>query len=350
MIRRWLISSLLMLLLVGVVPAELSAQDGSGQSAEMPDVAEAAVTVDNVSADEIRIGDPLAVELSIRAPLGAEIIDVVADTASDVEIIRSALVDDSTSTLRWAVELAVFRPGTHRIRAFEVVYLDTAGARQTLRSSSLEVQVLRTLPDDAELVLHEPGEPRSVFTRNWTPVYAGIAVGVGLLLGLLALIWRQRKREREEPTIEVEPPRPAHLVALEALQALETSGWLESGRHLDYHMRLSEVLREYVGSIFAFMALEMTTTEIMSALRERAEEAGPYKAELERVLRDMDMVKFAKFEPPIERSRLLLEQVRAFVERVTEERKPVESDVPEPPSDTGLPDVPDDLPTDGGRR
>ena len=130
-----------------------------------------------------------------------------------------------------------------------------------------------------------PGELRSIYTQNRAPLYASAVIGLGVLIGLIAVFWRRRKVDRGRDGAGRAPPQPAHVVALEALDALERSGFLESGRHLDYHMRLSEILREFVGRRYEINAMEMTTTEIKRAFDRRGlDKNGGVRADIESLL------------------------------------------------------------------
>ena len=78
-------------------------------------------------------------------------------------------------------------------------------------------------------------------------------------------------------------------------------------------MRLSEILRAYLGARFGFAALEATTSEIALALAVRPDEVGEWRHEILRVLRYMDLVKFAKHTAAREESEALLSATRQLV-------------------------------------
>ncbi|NLE65679.1 MAG: hypothetical protein GX606_07185 [Elusimicrobia bacterium] len=104
-------------------------------------------------------------------------------------------------------------------------------------------------------------------------------------------------------------------IAMEALEALEPRvGLLRSSEDVKaYYSRLSEVLREYIGSRFGVRAPEMTTDEFMAVARSSAFLSAGQKVEIGRFLEACDRVKFAKYLPEGAEAIEGLRMIRAFV-------------------------------------
>ena len=83
------------------------------------------------------------------------------------------------------------------------------------------------------------------------------------------------------------PALPPHINALNRIDSLLSSGIPDRYGRRGFCFTLSEILREYMGNIRNFNALEMTTHEISGAAREKAD------LELLKILKKMDLVKFA---------------------------------------------------------
>jgi hypothetical protein len=133
--------------------------------------------------------------------------------------------------------------------------------------------------------------------RDWKAVVlvAGIVALVLLLAGLGFYYWRKRQGKSLLPE-KKEPARPAHEIALAALQKLRESDLLATGKIKTYYIELSEIVRRYIEGRYFVPALELTTGELMDNLKTVALEADG-KERLRDLLESSDLVKFAKYEP-----------------------------------------------------
>jgi hypothetical protein len=110
------------------------------------------------------------------------------------------------------------------------------------------------------------------------------------------------------------PPRPAWIVAVEALDAIARSDLLSRGATKEYYDAISDVVRRYLGGTRGFDALEMTTEEVLRHMR-KSPLHGVAPAEIEHLLRECDLVKFARYVPSHEESDKILESAYAIVRR-----------------------------------
>lgn len=138
-------------------------------------------------------------------------------------------------------------------------------------------------------------------------VVAGVLVGVALGIGLFVLIRRRRRRAKPLP-----PPRPAHEIALEKLSAIRAANYLERGELKPFYFGVSEAIREYLGNRYGFDSLELTTTELMDDMRP-VEMVGIGHSELEIFLSDCDLVKFARYIPPLQDAQRIVAQAEHIV-------------------------------------
>lgn len=115
------------------------------------------------------------------------------------------------------------------------------------------------------------------------------------------------------------PPQPPHVVAITALEALHHQKLWQNNKHKLYYSLLTEILRIYIDARWGVSAMEMTSDEIIAAMRgvDLPEKA---RMDLTDILRDADLVKFAKFAPEAEQNENDYQKAYYFVE----ETKPVE--------------------------
>ena len=166
--------------------------------------------------------------------------------------------------------------------------------------------------------------------------YVGIGLGILAFLAgvLLLLMWYLGKRgKRITDLFKPAPPLPPHIVALDALENLRGERLWQSGEYKLYYSVLSDILRTYLAGRFEVGAMEMTTDEILISLRDIDIEQKQ-KMALLAVLRDADLVKFAKATPEAEENEAAFEKAHAFVES-TKPIEKVEEDEDEPTKNRG---------------
>ncbi len=121
--------------------------------------------------------------------------------------------------------------------------------------------------------------------------------GIALLIGIF-LLWKILKNRPQVAIISKPPPnRPAHLIALDALDQLKKEKLWQQNRFKDYHSKLSDILRIYLDNRFHIDAMELTTDEIFQKLKFVDELKEEQKNQLKFMLELADLVKFAKAEP-----------------------------------------------------
>lgn len=128
--------------------------------------------------------------------------------------------------------------------------------------------------------------------------FLAIMVGVILLFIGLIMAWRKWVRAAGPPIPEAEEiQRPAHEVALQKIDLLETQQLLQKGEEKEYQSQLTYILREYIEGRFNIHALEQTTDQILRQLT-LLDLSADQVTVLKELLPVADLVKFAKATPP----------------------------------------------------
>ncbi|MBV71398.1 MAG: hypothetical protein CMH52_08605 [Myxococcales bacterium] len=148
---------------------------------------------------------------------------------------------------------------------------------------------------------------------NW-PLLITLLVLVGGAVFTLLGIWLNRwlKARQTEPAPWVDP-RPAHIIAYEALDLLRSERLPDKDLFEDYYVRISEIIRAYLKKRYGINGLEMTSEEIRTwAARTRL---GP---DPERALTDFlyetDIVKFANVKPNMVEIEIITKQAHGLIE------------------------------------
>lgn len=154
--------------------------------------------------------------------------------------------------------------------------------------------------------------PYRVF--NW-PLFIALCVlgGVGLGVGVGVLVKRYLDGRRVEPGPPVDP-RPAHVIAFDELNALIDEKLPEEGRVGEYYVRLSEIIRRYLGRRYDIDAPEMTSDQIRvwTTLNPDSMDTQA-RLGLDDFLATTDLVKFADFSPGASEIETVTRQARGLI-------------------------------------
>ncbi len=280
-----------------------------------------------VSADKVRLGEPFTYTVSVvhspderwelRTPadLGAFGLRSSGRQRADGKA-------ESTTTFR--LELALFELGEHELPplVFDVV---GGGPPRTASVAGTRVEGLSSLPPDAaqngaQLMDIKPNA--DVPVRSWRLLWLLLALAAAIALVLLV----RRSLANRRARLPLAPPRPLPERTREALEALRGEGLLGRGLVREYHFRLSEIVRGYLGERFAFEALECTSGELLREM-ERLDPPGVQPPELQRFVDQCDVAKFARAEISLSASEWALGYAFTLVDATTPPPSPVPVDV-----------------------
>lgn len=261
-------------------------------------------------------GEPLSMECIVDAP-----VDTVA-------------VEGRRQRLRKRYEMAAFDEGIYSLGRPQVLYADKNIVDTLYAPDSLRVVVATFQIDSTSHAIFDM-KPQKTLRFRFGEVSGylswALAVAVVLALVVFALVkYLEKRGKRISDLWRPAPPLPPHIVAITALEQLHNQKLWQNNRHKLYYSALSDILRTYLAGAFGVGAMEMTTDEIVEAIRDID---LPQKSamDLVAVLRDADLVKFAKAMPEAEENESAYNKAYYFVE----ETKPVEES-PETDAD-GLP-------------
>jgi hypothetical protein len=255
---------------------------------------------------EPTIGDPLTLELTVRAEPGVEILMPEFGDALDrfaiVDFVPSeSLADDGGTLARQRYTLQPSRSGPQSIPPLLVEFVDRRPGRDPapegedayeLQTERLEFEVASVLRADASLESRPPRgalPPLAPPAAPWWPW--ALAAGGGLALAapfvartLLAARARQRRRS-------------AYDVARAELDALLYGPRPDADGMDTFYVRLSGVVRRYLEDRFGLRSPELTTEEFLDELSRSPELVRDHRTLLSSFLRGADLVKFAHHVP-----------------------------------------------------
>lgn len=263
----------------------------------------------------IEAGETVELTLALTHPAGADVVFPEAFEPARWSLIDAAQTPgasgEGTSTSTWVLTFGVYRPGATTLEPFDVT-IRADGRSAVLTTEPVDVKVVSVLADLDTPPEFKPARPAvPVWVEDYTLAWLGGGFGLFALLGLLA-IWAQRRKAMVPPPPA--PPRKPHEIALEKLAALAADDLVERGEYMEFWVRLSETVREYLGRTYNFPPTELTTTEVLDNLLDVSWPSGLDLTDIRRFLRRCDEVKFGGVVPTVAESSEMLRKGFTFVE------------------------------------
>jgi hypothetical protein len=245
--------------------------------------------------DKVRLGEAFTLTIEVRdssevryeLPAGFSL----GKDFDVVKLVPTRIVKDAETTTRFEVQVLLFDLGD---KTMGDIVLKASGPRGTgvLSIPGPKIVGVGELKDDDKAELHDILPPVEVLVPRYTALWViGISV-VTTLLALLFLRWLAQRPRRVK--IVTAPPRaPAWERAMAALDTLQREDLPGKSRPKEFFFRLSEILRDYLGERFGFLAPDMTTEELLASLT-RLSTPGLDFRRFEAWCHEGDLVKFAR--------------------------------------------------------
>lgn len=273
--------------------------------------------------DSISIGDHFTLELTITKDIVQQIgfpqfennklseqIEILAE--SPLDTIKQ---DGRQVELRKKYVMTTFDEGVHAIGRFPVLWVDK-NIVDTLHSVDSLSLLVTTFPvDTTTQTIYDIKPPvKAPFHPDEIIIYflAYFFVVRPIAIAIAAFLLFRRKR-RMAIAGKLGPKEPAHVVAIRSLEILHNQKLWQNNKHKFYYTRLTDILRQYIEGRYDIGAMEMTSDEIMQALSQAGIEKK-YYSDLNDVLRDADLVKFAKYVPEAEANEKAYYDAYFFIE------------------------------------
>ncbi|MBQ1939838.1 MAG: hypothetical protein II362_06465, partial [Alistipes sp.] len=219
--------------------------------------------------------------------------------------------------------LAAFQEGLINMGAAGVVYADKNIVDTLYAADSVYLKVATFQIDSTSQSIFDL-KPQQNLPFKVAEIKSYLLWGLLALVVLVALLvaldrYLKARGRRLGDLFKPAPPQPPHVIAIAALEALHHQKLWQNNKHKLYYSLLTEILRTYIDGRWGVSAMEMTSDEIIAAMRS-VELPDKARMDLTAILRDADLVKFAKFAPEAEQNENDYQKAYYFVE----ETKPVE--------------------------
>ncbi len=269
----------------------------------------------------------LNVKLVKAANINGKLLVPIDTIAEKVEI-AGALDPDTTDLgngiqeIKQKIILQSFDSGLYTLNP--VIFITETGDtvisnRSVLKVNPVNVDTLSNIHDYADV---QKGETRFFdFLPDFITDYGiWIMIAVLVIIACIIVYFKYIKKGRI-PLIPQKKLEPPYEQAIKRLNALRSRQLCEQGQEKEFYTALTDILRDYIDRRFNINAMEMTSTQILSALEQNETTRMP-KRHMQQLLEIADFVKFAKVRPMPDDNVKAFQNALQFVE----DTKPVPVD------------------------
>lgn len=166
-------------------------------------------------------------------------------------------------------------------------------------TDSIALEVTNVKVDTLKQKMYDIKTVQSIDTSsNWWVYLLLFVIFVWLAFGIFWFLKNRKKPQKEEEIVYTSPIEKATSL----LQSLEKKELWQKGEVKIYYSELTDIVRNYIEEEIQIPAMESTTSELVLSLKNVAKQkklklSQETLSNLEKVLKQADLVKFAKVKP-----------------------------------------------------
>jgi flagellar basal body-associated protein FliL len=246
-----------------------------------------------------KIGAQFNLTLKTNVDTLSKVVFPTSKNFGKMEVIRSYVIDTIKLGDRYELikkyGVTQFDSGKYVIPSLKVLINNKAFATDSVlvEVSNVKVDTLKQKLFDIKPIVEVPYQ----LSYFWQYVLI-----ILLILGIGALIYWLIKKYQKKKVEEVEELKSPIERATILLKTLEKKELWQKGAVKEYYSELTDIARNYIEEAIEIPAMESTTSELILALRaasikKKMTLSAEILENLERVLKQADLVKFAKSKP-----------------------------------------------------
>ncbi|MEI6311313.1 MAG: BatD family protein [Bacteroidota bacterium] len=207
--------------------------------------------------------------------------------------------------------LIQFDAGRYEFAPLPILYKNTAGNIDTLHTNPFTIQI-STIPVDT---LKEIKPAKAYYIppyqfKEFLPIIISIIL-ISLVIAAIIYWWMKYKKK----SIPQEPITAESIYenTIKQLNLLKSQKLWTINQTKEHHLKLSELIRNYIEYRYGMLALESTTDELITAMNSEKSISKEVLHILNELLKHCDLVKFAKWKPTEEAIEENLSQAFQFM-------------------------------------
>lgn len=267
-----------------------------------------------INTDSVTVGQRLEVKYRVDYPDTLERLPLTGLDPGNCRLLNISWLDNRTETGRSEtaeISLMTLDLESAEFPGATLRFLSPAGDTLSVTADGVSVPVRALAAAPAGTA---PGENLKPLKEPWqAPAdyrWIYLAAAALLLAAVLGYLWWRRRKRRVVPPAP-KPVLPPDFIALQELTRIEGLNLPGSGEFKKYYSLLTDAVRRYLEGRFKIDAMDRTTSEVLSDL----ERASKPVDNLEALLQEADLVKFAKRVPGIPAALEAMKTARGIITR-----------------------------------
>jgi len=280
----------------------------------------------NLSKESILSGDRVELTVSVVVPQTLKVsFPVLSDPLiKGVELVKKPVLSSiklKGNQTEQIIKLLItsFDSGSYQLPELKIAVSDGIKT-DTIKSNALTLTV-NSIPHNKsmnDIFDIKPPIEEPITIKEVAPWAFGGLLFAGLIF--LILLYLKRKKENRPFTFLQKHVDPPHIAAFRELEKIRDEKLWASENHKYFYTRLIDTLRIYIEGRYGVYAMEQTTYEILSGLKQDGFDDEYLFSNLQETLMLADLVKFAKYTPFVSDNERNLKFAFDFVEKT----KPIE--------------------------
>lgn len=245
-----------------------------------------------------KIGAEFKLTLKTKVDTASRVTFSNAKNFGNLEVIRSYPIDtikkDNVYELIKKYGLTQFDSGKYVVPRIPVLI-----NKKTIFSDSIAIEVNDVKVDTLKQKMYDIKDiiPAESSVGDWWKYLLGFLLIIGLGFLVYYFIKKRQAKKLEEVVYKTPIEKATSLI-----KVLETKQLWQKGEIKTYYSELTDITRNYIEEEIQVPAMESTTSELIQALRKVANQkklklSKETLVNLEKVLKQADLVKFAKSKP-----------------------------------------------------
>jgi len=232
----------------------------------------------------------------------------------DYDVGNEKILDDGRRRQIIRFNIRTFTTGEYVIPPLPIEYMLPDSTKKIITADPIKIEIKSLLGEGAaaDTLQLRPLKKQVSLAGNRTKLILSIVAAVLVIVAVIIyVILRRRRAKHGEEYVD---PRPAWEIAYADLAMLKERGLTAKGEIKLFYVELSDIFRRYLERKFDFAAVDMTTEEINDTLTLLTMN-DDIRNDVISFLEHADLIKFAKYIPPVERPNQDWETAYGLVEK-----------------------------------